>query len=84
MTGRFAAAVEDQRRTEQHNDVFRAIGSSAQPPTKRELALETNRSKRQVQRILADLREHGRVRQTTDDDDARVVRYEIAAGGTDQ
>ncbi|NUC74976.1 MarR family transcriptional regulator [Haloterrigena sp. SYSU A558-1] len=80
---RAAKAVQQRRRDEQYNDVFRAIATADTAPTKREIALETHRSDGQVQRILRDLREYGRVRRVRDPEDGRIIRYEITTR-TDQ
>ena len=82
MSPRIVDAVKQRRKDEKFNDVFHAIAKSDTPPTKGEIALETHRSERQVQRILSELREAGRVRRVRDETDGRIVRYDISTTST--
>ena len=76
--------IADVERNRQFDDVFHAITAADEPPTARDLALETHRSDGQVKRILGDLRERGRIRRFQDPEDGRVYRYEIVPANADQ
>ncbi len=69
-----------RERDRKFNAVFRAIARADEPPTRHQIAQATDLSDRQVYRVLRDLRERDRVRQVTDDEDGRIVRYEISPG----
>lgn len=84
MSPRVADGVRLEEKADQYADVIGTILDADQPPTKRDIELETLRSSSQIKRILNELCERDCIRPVRDDDDRRVIRYEIVLRGTDR
>ncbi len=72
--------IVTRERDQRFNAVFHAIAEADEAPTRRDIVLETGFSDSKTTRVLRDLRDRGRVRAVQDDDDGRIVRYEISPG----